>query len=150
MGSGAGLPGILLAIANPQNDYYLIESNGKKCSFLQCVKEELDLENVHIVHERVENTRIDVKFDLVVSRAMCSLRELVSYSHLLMGKNINCIFPKGRKYMEEINELGDIKSFKDDKELLLESHTDKEEIKLGVYPSETSHESRIIVVSTNH
>lgn len=69
VGSGAGLPGIPLAIARPAWRVALLDSNHKRCTFLQQAKIELGLGNVEVVCERAEAYRPDQLFDTVVSRA---------------------------------------------------------------------------------
>ena len=69
IGSGAGLPGIPLALARPDWSVVLVESNHKKAAFLQQARIELKLENIEIVTERVEHYRPAERFDTVISRA---------------------------------------------------------------------------------
>lgn len=82
IGTGAGFPGIVLKIFFPNLKITLIESNGKKCNFLNIVKEKLKLENLEIINERAEiysknNREI---FDIVTSRAVAPLKHLLEYS----------------------------------------------------------------------
>lgn len=81
LGSGAGFPGLVLAICFPNSKETLIESNGKKCYFLNTVKEKLNLNNVNIINTRVEeyarkNREI---FDIVTARAVAPLKHLLEY-----------------------------------------------------------------------
>ncbi|MGN1341807.1 MAG: 16S rRNA (guanine(527)-N(7))-methyltransferase RsmG [Bacilli bacterium] len=81
LGSGAGFPGLVLAICFPNSKVTLIESNGKKCYFLNNVKEKLNLNNVNIINTRVEeyarkNREI---FDIVTARAVAPLKHLLEY-----------------------------------------------------------------------
>lgn len=81
LGSGAGFPGLVLAICFPNSKVTLIESNGKKCYFLNTVKEKLNLNNVNIINTRVEeyarkNREI---FDIVTARAVAPLKHLLEY-----------------------------------------------------------------------
>jgi 16S rRNA (guanine527-N7)-methyltransferase len=84
VGSGAGLPGIPLAIAAPGMQVTLLEANHKKSAFLQQAKLELKLDNVAIVCERVEHWRAGGPFDIVISRALSELAEFV----LLAGRHV--------------------------------------------------------------
>ncbi len=109
LGSGAGLPGIILAILDSHNKYYLIESNAKKVSFLNAMVKHLNLNNVYVIHNRIEYIDVNkYSFNLITSRALCSLDKLIAYSIYAMGKNINAVFLKGVNYLTEINALGEI------------------------------------------
>ena len=84
IGSGAGLPGIPLALACPQRQLTLIDSNAKRCRFLRQVKADLSLNNIKIVQQRVEEFQPDEKFDSLLSRAFSDLPDfIVSSRHLL-------------------------------------------------------------------
>ena len=77
VGSGAGLPGVVIAAISPSIDVTCVESVGKKAAFVQQVAAELGLSNLHAVHARVE--RLDaLAFDIVTSRAFASLADFVS------------------------------------------------------------------------
>ena len=83
VGSGAGLPGIPLAIMLPQSRWLLLDSNGKKTRFIQQAVAELGLGNVKVVQSRVEDYHADASFDVIVSRAFASLQDYVrSVDHL--------------------------------------------------------------------
>ncbi|MDH5389262.1 MAG: 16S rRNA (guanine(527)-N(7))-methyltransferase RsmG [Gammaproteobacteria bacterium] len=69
VGSGAGLPGIPLALARPETRFVLLDSNGKKTSFLIQAKRLLKLDNVEVVNQRVEDYRPELYFDAVIARA---------------------------------------------------------------------------------
>jgi 16S rRNA (guanine527-N7)-methyltransferase len=77
-GSGAGLPGIPLAIARPQWRIALAESNQKKCAFLRQAAIELRLANVEIHEGRVESWRPQPLFDAVISRAFAALADFIA------------------------------------------------------------------------
>lgn len=77
VGSGAGLPGIPLAIWLPDCRFTLLDSSGRKTSFLTQVKVELGLTNVEVVQERVEHWQSPIAFDGVLSRAFASLADFV-------------------------------------------------------------------------
>ncbi|MBQ8193326.1 MAG: 16S rRNA (guanine(527)-N(7))-methyltransferase RsmG [Bacilli bacterium] len=81
LGTGAGFPGLVLAICFPNIKLTLIESNGKKCNFLNIVKEKLLLENITIINARVEeyaNNNREI-FDIVTARAVAPLKHLLEY-----------------------------------------------------------------------
>ena len=90
VGSGAGLPGIPLALAHPDWQVVLLESNHKKTVFLQQACIELKLRNVEVVCERVENFRPADGFNTVISRAFSDLADFVKLAgHLCAEGNIN-------------------------------------------------------------
>ena len=80
VGAGAGLPGIPLAIAKPQCQFVLLDSNRKKTRFMQQTKTELQLENVEVICSRAETYHPAEAFDSVVSRALASLSQIISWS----------------------------------------------------------------------
>lgn len=83
VGTGAGLPGIPLAILNPGSHWQLLDSNGKKTRFVQQCIAELSLEHVKVVQSRVEDYYADSFFDVIVSRAYASLGDFAdSVQHL--------------------------------------------------------------------
>lgn len=84
VGTGAGLPGIPLSIADPHRTYCLLDSNGKKCRFLQQVVVELGLKNVKIVEDRAEHFATELCFDSIVARAVSTIAEIMkNTSHLI-------------------------------------------------------------------
>lgn len=76
IGTGAGLPGIPLAICLPGTEFHLLDANGKKMRFLFEVKTQLALKNVVLLHSRAEDLPLGATFDTVVSRAVGTLAEL--------------------------------------------------------------------------
>jgi len=87
VGTGAGLPGIPIAIAQRDWHVTLIESNQKKAAFLQQVKIELALENITIMSRRVEAVAIDQTVDVIISRAFASLGQFIKITQHLAEKN---------------------------------------------------------------
>lgn len=86
IGSGAGLPGLVLAVLRRDETFTLVDSNGKKTRFCRQAVTELGLENVAVVHARVEDYRPVERFATVVSRAYASLHDFVSDTrHLLVS-----------------------------------------------------------------
>jgi 16S rRNA (guanine527-N7)-methyltransferase len=83
VGTGAGLPGIPLAIANPEMKWTLLDSNGKKTRFLQQALAHCNINNAVVVKSRVEDYHAAEPFDIIVSRAYASLSGFVeSVKHL--------------------------------------------------------------------
>jgi len=76
VGSGAGLPGIPIAIARPDLAVTLLDSNSKKTRFLQQAKAELELDNVSVIHERIEQASLP-EFDLVTARAFSTIADII-------------------------------------------------------------------------
>lgn len=105
-GCGAGFPGLIVAVCNPDIHVTLVESDSRKCAFLSTVSRELGCkENITILNERVEN--IDVQsFDVITSRALSSLVELLHYSNRFVKHNpsTRMVFHKGEKFEEELGE----------------------------------------------
>ncbi len=105
-GSGAGFPGMVLAIMASEKTPYLkiklVESTGKKTMYLNEVASRTNT-NVEIINDRIEKIKVE-KADVITSRAMTSLNELLAYAYPFCKKETLCIFPKGKKYAEEIKE----------------------------------------------
>jgi 16S rRNA (guanine527-N7)-methyltransferase len=89
VGSGAGFPGIPLALARPDWHVVLLESNHKKAVFLQQARIELALKNVEVAAERVENFHSTDGFDTVISRAFSDLGDFVNLAGHLCGEGTN-------------------------------------------------------------
>lgn len=102
MGTGAGLPGVVLSIAGCKK-VTLVDSNGKKINFLKAVKQKMNL-RIDIVLNRLENIN-GVKFDIITSRALANLDKLFSYSHKFLKKNTVLIFLKGKTVNDELLEV---------------------------------------------
>lgn len=109
IGSGAGFPGIALSIMRPELEVTLIESTGKKCKFLEHIKETLNLSNLEIVNARAEEVGIhtDYKesYDVATARAVTRLPELVAYAIPLLKKGGVLLAQKGTKEDLRENEI---------------------------------------------
>lgn len=102
VGTGAGLPGIPLALARPDLQVVLLDSNGKKVRFLQEVKRALALNNVDIVQTRVENYHPTHGFDTVTSRAFSDLQQMLTNTEHLIAQNGIWLAMKGRYPQAEL------------------------------------------------
>ena len=105
VGSGGGLPGIVLAIAFPDMQVSLIDTVQKKTAFLTQVKLELGLENVTVLTGRVEKLENGRKFDVITSRAFSELKELIHLTSHLLSENGKYIAMKGVLPEAEIAQL---------------------------------------------
>lgn len=102
VGAGAGLPGIPLAIARPDIQATLLDSNGKKTRFMQQAALELALDNVEVVKSRLEEYRPARPFDTVTSRAFGSLAAFVRMSVPLCGHEGRLLAMKGKNPEQEL------------------------------------------------
>ena len=105
IGSGAGLPGIPLAILNPENHFILVDSNGKKTRFLFQAKTELGLANIDVENCRIEHYQSPQQIDMVMCRAFSALGDAVSKSQHLLEKEGKFLAMKGRYPEDEIAAL---------------------------------------------
>ena len=101
VGSGAGLPGIVIAIMKPKTKVFTIDSVGKKCRFMQTVKTELSLENLTIVNNRVENFNYEEPFQQIVSRAFSSGIDTIEKTRHLISSNGRYLLMKGDNIEQE-------------------------------------------------
>jgi 16S rRNA (guanine527-N7)-methyltransferase len=102
VGSGAGFPGIPLAIVRPGIQFVLIDSTGKKCRFLEHVRDTLGLTNVEVVQSRAESHRPEHKFDTVLARAVGPLEDLVRNAGGLVVGGGRLLAMKGRYPTDEL------------------------------------------------
>jgi 16S rRNA (guanine527-N7)-methyltransferase len=105
VGTGAGLPGIPLAIANPEISVSLLDSRRKRLQFLIQVAKVLDLDNVDMVHQRAEQYRPEQKFDTLVARAFGTLPKLLTAAGHLCRPGGSMLVLKGRDPQRELNQL---------------------------------------------
>ena len=102
VGSGAGFPGIPLAIVEPRRHFTLIESTGKKCRFLEHVRDALGLDNVEIVQARAESHEPGVRYDTVIARAVGPVADLVRVAGPLVAGGGCLLAMKGRYPTDEL------------------------------------------------
>lgn len=104
-GTGAGFPGLALAVANPERMFTLIDSTAKKLRFVAHAAELLALDNVTALHARVEQLRIDPPFDTVVARAFAPLPKLLTAVAPVCGPQTQVLAMKGRWPAAELEAL---------------------------------------------
>jgi 16S rRNA (guanine527-N7)-methyltransferase len=105
VGTGAGFPGLPLAIVNPQRHFTLLDSTAKKLKFVEYAAALLELPNVQTVHTRAENFRPTERFDIVVSRAVGPIEQFVKWAgHLCVGGG-RLLAMKGRDPAAELAKL---------------------------------------------
>jgi 16S rRNA (guanine527-N7)-methyltransferase len=102
VGTGAGFPGLPLALLAPQRQFVLMDSNGKKQRFVAHAARTLGLTNVEALHARVEAVRPAQPFDTVVARAFAALPQLLEWVAPLCGPGTRVLAMKGRLPAEEI------------------------------------------------
>lgn len=105
VGSGAGLPGIPLAILNPALQGTLLDKNNKKTRFMRQAVAELQLSNVNIIHSRTEEFHPVQGFDSILSRAFASLATFVESTNHLLAEQGVYLAMKGKVPHEELAEL---------------------------------------------
>ena len=101
VGSGGGVPGMVLAICRPEVEVTLIESVGKKAMFLEETVRELGLENVRVINGRAERTANE-QFNIVTTRAVASLEKLLEWCRPLVRAGGTLLAMKGPKFEEEL------------------------------------------------
>lgn len=106
IGTGAGIPGMPLAIARPDIEFTLIDATGKKVRFLELVVSELGLTNVNPLHDRAETLAHDPvyreRFDIVVARAVTQLAALAEIALPFLRVGGRALLPKGEQLDDEI------------------------------------------------
>jgi len=105
IGTGAGFPGLPLAIAEPGRRFTLLDSNGKKISFVQHAITHLGLSNVTAVRARAEDYAPGQSFDTVIARALATIAKIIRLGGHLADKNGVVLALKGRYPDEELAEL---------------------------------------------
>lgn len=103
VGTGAGLPGLPLAIACPGISFTLLDSNAKKLRFVRQAAAALGLENVDVVQSRMQEYQPEHAFDMVISRAVASLDALYRQSSHLLVAGGRMLFMKGTLPQDEMN-----------------------------------------------
>jgi 16S rRNA (guanine527-N7)-methyltransferase len=105
VGTGAGFPGLPLAVLNPERRFTLIDSAGKKIRFVSHAAHVLGLTNVEGLHARVESLRPEKPFDTIVTRAFAALPEMLEKVAPLAGRDTRVLAMKGKWPREEVNAI---------------------------------------------
>lgn len=110
IGTGAGFPGMILAMGMPKTHFTLVEPLTKRASFLQFVKADLGLENVEVKAVRVEQLE-PASYDLITSRAVTDTQMLLKLSKPFCTSKTLLLFYKGEKVYDEVDETLNYKVF---------------------------------------
>jgi len=105
VGTGAGFPGLVLAVVNPERRFTLIEATAKKARFVEQTAQRIGGGNVLVVNSRAENYRPFELFDTVVARALSSLADFVAYAGHLCAPGGRLLAMKGKRPDDEISAL---------------------------------------------
>jgi len=105
VGSGAGFPGIVLAITKPELKVTVMDSVNKKTTFMQQVKSELSLTNLNVVNARVEEYQPTILFDSVITRAFSSVQNMLSMTQHILQKDGAWLAMKSKDVKEELKAL---------------------------------------------
>lgn len=105
VGTGAGLPGIPLALTSPDKQFVLLDSNSKKTRFLNQVMYELKLQNIEIVHSRCEDYNPVQKFDSILSRAFTSIQVMLETTQHFISEQGQFLAMKGLYPEAEIQAI---------------------------------------------
>jgi 16S rRNA (guanine527-N7)-methyltransferase len=110
VGSGGGLPGVVLALMLPSLDVTCVDTVGKKAAFIRQVAAELQLPNLHALHQRVEQGR--GRYEVITSRAFATLADFCRLTRSQLAEGGVWMAMKGKNPLEEIAELpGDVEVF---------------------------------------
>jgi len=110
IGTGAGYPGLIIAIAKKDKEAYLIEPRAKRVAFLNIIKATLGLKNLTILQKRVEELE-DLKVDLITSRAVTNTNLLLNLTQNIKKESSSYLFYKGSMLENELKEAK-IKNYK--------------------------------------
>ena len=105
VGTGAGFPGLILALFNSKKSFVLVDGVSKKISFLQEMIGKLNLKNVIAVHTKVEQYKVAEQFDMIISRAFADIKKMIKLTNHLMKDDGRFIAMKGPDVMSELDNI---------------------------------------------
>jgi len=105
VGTGAGFPGLILALFNPDKSFVLVDGVSKKISFLQEMIGKLNLKNVIAVHTKVEQYKVAEQFDIIISRAFADIKKMTKLTSHLIKNGGKFIAMKGPDVMTELDDI---------------------------------------------
>jgi 16S rRNA (guanine527-N7)-methyltransferase len=105
VGTGAGFPGLVLALFNPEKSFVLVDGVSKKISFLQEMIGKLNLKNVIAVHTKVEQYNVAEQFDIIISRAFADIKKMTKLTSHLIKDGGKFIAMKGPDVMSELDDI---------------------------------------------
>jgi 16S rRNA (guanine527-N7)-methyltransferase len=105
VGTGAGFPGLILALFNPEKSFVLVDGVSKKISFLQEMIGKLNLKNVIAVHTKVEQYKVAEQFDIIISRAFADIKKMTKLTSHLIKDGGKFIAMKGPDVMSELDDI---------------------------------------------
>lgn len=110
VGSGAGLPGFVIALARPEQRWTLLDSNGKKTRFLSQLKLEMGVDNVEVAQARAEKFLSSASYSFIISRAFGSLGKLMDAVEHLIRPGVRVVAMKGKTPDEELRAVEGLKA----------------------------------------
>ncbi len=108
VGSGAGFPGLVVALMRPDVKCTLIEPMERRVQWLQEEAERLGLENVEVLRSRAQDVASDRQFGTVTARAVSALKKLVPMTHKLVAPGGEMLFMKGQRLDEEVRDAAEV------------------------------------------
>ena len=105
VGTGAGFPGLILALFNPEKSFVLVDGVSKKISFLQEMIGKLNLKNVIAVHTKVEQYNEAEQFDIIISRAFADIKKMTKLTSHLIKDGGKFIAMKGPDVLSELDDI---------------------------------------------
>jgi len=114
IGTGAGFPGLILAMALRSTQFTLVEPLAKRAGFLQFIKADLGLDNVEVLNKRIEQVP-PIAYDFITSRAVTETQTLMDFAKPFIVKGTLLLFFKGERVYDEIQDAEHVKIIKTDK-----------------------------------